>query len=90
MAQENLNGVLLVDSLESSLINYLHEKFGNRPATEDSLAMLGVDSVSMAELTYDIEKRYGIIVDDSMMYVDTVENLLDYIRERQAQPADKR
>lgn len=89
MAQENLNGVLLVDSLESSLINHLHEKFGTRPVLEDSLAMLGVDSVSMAELTYEIEKRYGIIVDDSMMYVDTVENLLDYIRERQEHPAEK-
>ncbi len=89
MAQENLNEVLLVDSLEPSLINYLHEKFGNRPALEDSLAMLGVDSVSMAELTYEIEKRYGIIVDDSMMYVDTVENLLDYIRVRLDQPAEK-
>lgn len=84
-----MNGVRLVDSLEDSLINHLHEKFGTRPSRDDSLAMLGVDSVSMAELTYDIEKRYGIKVDDSMMYVDTVENLIDYIRERQDLPADK-
>ncbi len=85
-----MNGVPLVDSLEDSLISHLHEKFGTRPARDDSLAMLGVDSVSMAELTYDIEKRYGITIDDSMMYVDTVENLIDYIRERQNLPADKR
>ena len=83
-----MNGVRLVDSLEDSLINHLHEKFGTRPARDDSLAMLGVDSVSMAELTYDIEKRYGITVDDSMMYVDTVDNLIDYIRERQEMSAD--
>ncbi len=50
--------------------------------------MLGVDSVSMAELTFDLEKMYGITVDD-MMSVDTVENLLDYIRQRQSTPADK-
>lgn len=77
-----------MDSLEVSLINYLQKKFGIRPSLDDSLAMLGVDSVSMAELTFDIEKMYGITVDD-MMAVETVENLMDYIRERQTTPVDK-
>ena len=88
MTKGFLKEVLLVDSLEDSLINYLQHKFGIRPSLDDSLAMLGVDSVSMAELTFDIEKMYGITVDD-MMSVDTVENLLDYIRQRQSTPADK-
>jgi acyl carrier protein len=83
-----LKEVLLVDALEDSLINYLQMKFGIRPSLDDSLAMLGVDSVSMAELTFDIEKMYGITVDE-MMSVDTVEDLLDYIRKRQATPAEK-
>ncbi len=83
-----LKEVQLVDALEDSLINYLQHKFGIRPSLDDSLAMLGVDSVSMAELTFDLEKMYGITVDD-MMSVDTVENLLDYIRQRQSTPADK-
>jgi len=78
-----------VDSLEDSLVNHLHVKFGIRPKLEDSLAMLGVDSVSMAELTFDIEKQYSIAIDDAMMYVDTVEDLVDYIRARQATPVDK-
>ena len=73
-----------MDALEDSLINYLQTKFGVRPSLDDSLAMLGVDSVSMAELTFDIEKMYGITVDD-MMSVDTVEDLLKYIRQRQCQ-----
>ncbi len=80
--------VLLVDALEDSLINYLQKKFGIRPSLDDSLAMLGVDSVSMAELTFDIEKMYGITVDD-MMSVDTVEDLIDYIRKRQSLTAEK-
>jgi len=83
-----LKEVLLVDALQDSLINYLQKKFGIRPSLDDSLAMLGVDSVSMAELTFDIEKMYGITVDD-MMSVDTVEDLLDYIRKRQSSPAEK-
>ena len=77
-----------MDALQDSLINYLQKKFGIRPSLDDSLAMLGVDSVSMAELTFDIEKMYGITVDD-MMSVDTVEDLLDYIRKRQSSPAEK-
>lgn len=77
-----------MDSLEDSLINYLQKKFGIRPNLDDNLAMLGVDSVSMAELTFDIEKMYGITVDE-MMSVDTVANLVDYIRERQNTAVDK-
>lgn len=80
--------VLLVDALEESLINYLQNKFGIRPNLDDSLAMLGVDSVSMAELTFEIEKMYGITVDE-MMSVDTVGDLLDYIRKRQGTPVEK-
>ena len=88
MANVFLKEVQRVDSLENSLINYLQHKFGMRPSLDDSLAMLGVDSVSMAELTFDVEKMYGITVDD-MMSVDTVEDLLDYIRQRQGTPVDK-
>lgn len=76
-----------MDELEDSLINYLQNKFGIRPSLGDSLAMLGVDSVSMAELTFDIEKMYCITVDD-MMSVDTVEDLLAYIRKRKTAPAE--
>lgn len=85
----NLNEVPPVDSLEDTLLNHLQDKFGIRPSLDDSLAVLGVDSVSMAELTFDIEKQYGITVDDTMMYVDTVENLVEYIRERQRLMADR-
>ena len=77
-----------MEPIEESLINYLQQKFGMRPNLDDSLAMLGVDSVSMAELTFDIEKMYGITVDE-MMSVDTVEDLIDYIRKRQNTPAEK-
>lgn len=77
-----------MDAIEDSLINYLQKKFGIRPSLDDSLAMLGVDSVSMAELTFDIEKMYGITVDE-MMSVDTVGDLLEYIRKRQETHAEK-
>ncbi len=83
-----LKEVLLVDALEDSLLNYLQKKFDIRPKLDDSLAMLGVDSISMAELTFEIEKMYGITVDE-MMSVDTVSDLIDYIRQRQSLQAQK-
>lgn len=70
-------------SIEDNLIERLTEKFGERPDLSDSLVMLGVDSVGMAELTYEIEHIYEIKVDESLLEVETVQDLADYIRHRQ-------
>jgi acyl carrier protein len=72
-----------VHSIEDNLIERLTEKFGERPDLSDSLVMLGVDSVGMAELTYEIEHIYEIKVDESLLEVETVQDLADYIRHRQ-------
>ena len=73
-----------METIEEILINDLGEKFGTRPELEDSLLLLGIDSVGMAELTYDIEQRFHISIDDSLLEVDTVQDLANYIREKQA------
>lgn len=73
-----------MDVLEQTLLDQLEEKFGVRPQLSDSLALLGVDSIGMAELTVDIEKQFGIRVDDEVLSVETVQNLVDYIRARQS------
>jgi acyl carrier protein len=72
-----------VDPLEQSLLNQLKDKFGGNPQLTDSLMMMGVDSVGMAELTFQIEKDFGIRVDDQILDVDTVEELVAYVRSRQ-------
>ena len=79
-----MQGIKLVDPLEQSLLNQLKEKFGGNPQLSDSLMMMGVDSVGMAELTFQIEKDFGIRVDDQILEVDTVEELVAYIRSKQA------
>jgi acyl carrier protein len=71
-----------VESIEEILINQLSEKFGAKPELTDSLIFLGIDSVGMAELTFDIEQRFKISVDDTLLNVETVQDLADYIRER--------
>ena len=72
-----------MNSIEEKLLTQLEEKFGNRPELSDGLAYIGVDSVGMAELTVEIEKDFGIAVQDDIVSVDTVQELADYIRERQ-------
>jgi acyl carrier protein len=73
-----------VETIENQLLEQLGQKFGGRPALSDSLILIGVDSVGMAELTFDIEKNYGIRVDDEVLEVDTVQDLANYIRNRQS------
>jgi len=74
-----------VQSIEESLLNQLRSKFGTDAQLTDSLVMLGIDSVGMAELTYDLEQMYKIKVDDGLLNVDTVQDLVDYVRQRQSQ-----
>lgn len=73
-----------METIESVLLEQLAEKFGGQPQLGDSLILVGVDSVGMAELTFDIEKRFNIRVDDGVLAVDTVQDLVDYIREKQS------
>lgn len=72
-----------VESIEEKLIASLAAKFGTNPELEDGLAYAGVDSVGMAELTVEIEQAFGITVNDDIFQVDTVQELADFIRERQ-------
>lgn len=72
-----------MESIEDVLIDKLAEKFGGQPQLNDSLALLGVDSVGMAELTFEIEKQFSIRVDDAVLDVETVQELADYVRARQ-------
>ena len=49
---------------------------------DDSLAMIGIDSVAMAELTFELEKRCGTKIDDAILDVETVGQLVDYLHAR--------
>ena len=72
-----------MESIEEQLLKNFTEKFGQRPELSDGLAYIGVDSVGMAELTLDLEKQFNIRVDDEIMHAETLQDLADYIRQRQ-------
>ncbi len=73
-----------MESIEDKLLKTFTEKFGSRPKLSDGLAYIGVDSVGMAELTFDLESQFGIRVEDDIVNSETVQDLADYIRRRQA------
>lgn len=73
-----------MESIEEKLLSQLSAKFGGTPQLSDSLAIVGVDSVGMAELTVEIERDFAIRVDDQILNVDTVQELADYVRQLQA------
>lgn len=75
--------MLSMDVVEQEIIDYLRQACGGNPRPSDSLAMIGIDSVGMAELTFELEKRFSIRVDDDVLDVETVSDLAQYVRNRQ-------
>jgi acyl carrier protein len=67
---------------QTQVIEYLTKVVGSRPHMDDSLAMIGIDSVAMAELTFELEKRCGLKIDDAILDVETVGQLVNYMHAR--------
>ena len=74
-----------MDSIEDTtnqVIEYLAKVCGSRPHLDDSLAMIGIDSVAMAEMTFELEKRFGLKIDDEILDVESVRQLVNYLHAR--------
>lgn len=72
-----------MESIEQALVDRIEKKFGQKAELSDGLSFLGVDSVGMAELTVEIESAFSITVTDNIFHCETVQDLADYIRQRQ-------
>jgi len=79
----------LQQTTESQIIEYLGKVCGGKPKGSDSLMLIGVDSVAMAELTFELEKRFAIRIDDDILDVDTVDELVSYVVTRQESKKNK-
>lgn len=66
-------------STKTQIVDYLRKVCGGSPKGDDSLAMIGIDSVAMAELTFELEKRFSIKIDDDILDVETVDELVQYV-----------
>jgi acyl carrier protein len=67
------------EDITAAIRQGLREKFGGDPQPDDSLAAAGIDSLGMAEFSLEIEKRFGVKVDEDILNVETVADLTDYI-----------
>jgi acyl carrier protein len=74
------------DSQETrtQILTYLKKICGGTPKGNDSLSLIGIDSVAMAELTFELEKRFAIRIDDDILDIDTVDELISYVVARQS------
>jgi len=70
------------EETQAQIVEYLSKVCGSTPKLTDSLAVIGIDSVAMAELTFEFEKRFGIQIDDGVLDVETVEELARYVQDR--------
>ena len=71
-----------LQSTRTQIIDYLRTVCGGSPQGKDSLALIGIDSVAMAELTFELEKRFSIKIDDDILDVDSVDELVQYVEAR--------
>lgn len=71
-----------MDDIETFILQHLSKESGREIQANESLALVGVDSVTMAELTYLLEKQFGIHVDDDVIDIDSVDELAAYVRKR--------
>jgi len=76
-----------MNPLESEVVQALNEELGKDVHATDSLQSLGLDSLRMAQLAEDLERRFGFRVDEEILDVGTVEELAEYVRSRSARIA---
>lgn len=68
--------------VQTELLSALTAQTGSSPQPSDELSKLGIDSVEMAGLVSELERRFGIRVDEEVFDVVTVEDLARYVEAR--------
>jgi len=68
--------------METEIVQTLREELGRDVSTTESLNSLGVDSLRMAQLATELERRFRFRVDEELLDVETAEELAEYVRSR--------
>ena len=71
-----------MNAIETEIVQALRKELGRDVRMTDSLGSLGLDSLRMAQLATELEKRFGFRVDEELLDVETVEELTEYVRSR--------
>ena len=68
-----------MSQVHDELRELIAAKTGVRPELEDTLDVMKIDSLAMAELTVVIEKAFRIRIDDDVLEVSNFQGLGDYV-----------
>ena len=74
--------MLRMDAVETEVLTKLRKLVEVDPKPSDSLALIGLDSVAMAELTFELEKSFKLRFDEDIVDVETVAELVEYVRQK--------
>lgn len=69
-----------MDEVQSVIVNAIRAKVGGQPQPDDSLALLDLDSLAMAEVTLEIEQQLKLRLDESVLEARTVSELCERVR----------
>jgi len=75
-----------MNPVETEIIKALRQELGRDVGATDSLGSLGVDSLRMAQLATELERRFAFRVDEELLDVETVEELTEYVCSRSLRP----
>ena len=67
--------------IERVILDLLRAKLGGQPRREDTLGLLNVDSVALAELSLEIEETLHVRMDEGVLEAVTVGEMIDYVAE---------
>lgn len=73
-----------MNTIETEIVQTLRRELGRDVNSTDSLGSLGIDSLRMAQLATELERRFEFRVDEELLDIDTVEELAEYVRSRSA------
>jgi acyl carrier protein len=67
---------------QQKVLNLIYGKTGVLPQLEDTLDVMKLDSLAMAELTVEFERSFAISIDDDILNVEDVRGLIAYIERK--------
>ena len=68
-----------MSDVQETLAQLIFQKTGHQVQADDTLATLEMDSLATAELTAELEKKFGIQVGEDILDVQTVQELSEYL-----------
>ena len=65
--------------VRSFVLNLVREKAGMEPQPAEPLGFSGIDSVTLAEVSYEIEQHYKVSMGEDAFELETLDELIEYV-----------